>query len=86
MPMKLGGMTLLSLEEIRAAFPERHRPSLETLRRYIRTKALHGRKVGGSWYASTRSLEIFLGHAPETPAEEQDSQLPPAVTPASTTT
>jgi len=63
-PVNLGGMRLLNLDEIRERFPAPSRPSLETLRRYIRSGQIHGRKIGGSWYVSTRSLELFLEGAP----------------------
>jgi len=66
-PIHLGGTILLSLDEIRAEFPADHRPSLETLRRYIRSRLLGGHKVGTSWYCTQRALDRFFeGEPPPT--------------------
>ena len=67
MPIYLGGLKLLSIDEIRAAFEGPRKPSAETIRRYIRTKQLPGKKVGTGWYVSTRALERFLEGCPAEP-------------------
>jgi hypothetical protein len=53
-------MRLLTLEEVRDSFPTNSRPSLETLRRKIRSGNLAGQKVGSTWYVSERALQHWF--------------------------
>jgi len=62
-PVQFGSMVFLSLQEVRDRFPKERRPSMETLRRYIRARQLAGRKVGVGWYCSEHALEVFLAGA-----------------------
>jgi hypothetical protein len=82
MPIPIGGAKFLSLDEVRDLFPQKHRPSLETLRRHIRAKLLGGRKVGGAWYCSERAVMVFLEGRPiepqtDPPADELGLPGPP---------
>jgi len=70
MPIHSGGMTLLTINELREQFPLPRRPSVETIRRLIRKKQLAGRKFGNAWYVSTRSLEHFFEGTPVEPETE----------------
>jgi hypothetical protein len=72
-PVPIGGTKFYSIEEVAELFPEKHRPSLETIRRYIRLKVLAGRKVGGAWYCSERSVQVFLEGRPAEPAVNPDA-------------
>jgi hypothetical protein len=73
MPVHLGNLTCYSIVEIRMAFPESCRPSLETLRRHIRDKKLRGRKIGASWYVTTVALEAYFKD--EAPPEDTAKAL-----------
>jgi hypothetical protein len=75
MPMTWGGSKFLTLDELRAEFPEPHKPSKETIRRYIRKGLIQGRKFGTGWYVSTRAMERFLEGQPAEP-------LPPGPEPS----
>jgi len=70
MPVPIGGTKFFALEELVELFPAKHRPSQETIRRYIRKKQLAGRKVGGAWYVSERSVQVFLEGRPAEPAPD----------------
>lgn len=65
MPISMGGVALYTLEELRESFPECDRPSLETLRRYVRSGSLGGRKIGGNWMVSRAALEAFFKVPPQ---------------------
>jgi hypothetical protein len=64
-------MKLLSVDDIRQAFPALDRPSAETIRRYIRAGSLAGAKFGGTWYVSERALQRFLEGVPAPPPDPE---------------
>jgi hypothetical protein len=68
MPTTIAGVELLSLDEIRAAFPAHQRPAKETLRRYLASRKLEGRKIGRSWFCARSVLRrYFDSQLPQTP-------------------
>jgi hypothetical protein len=74
----LGNLIFYSLAEVQAAFPLGNRPSLESLRRYIRNRELRGRKVGNDWYCTEQALAAFLaGYPVETADAAHAIPLPP---------
>lgn len=60
MPVKVFGLEYASLDELRAMFPPKLRPSLETVRRAIREKRLRAVKFGPTYLISETAIKNFL--------------------------
>ena len=56
MPIKINDLTLFDLKEI----SEKFGVSIDTIRSYIKTGQLKGRKFGVNWYVSARALEEYF--------------------------
>ena len=71
MPLELAGQTYWTLPELRQQFPAKLRPSVATLRRYIRSGKLHATKLGrGTLISAAAIRELLSGSPPEPQAAE----------------
>jgi len=60
-PIKLGDTTFYSTEELSKILGI----TLPTLRKYIKSGKLKGKKIGGTWFVAESNLKKFLGNNKE---------------------
>ncbi len=67
--IKLGDLTLFTVEELAELLEVQER----TIRSYLNTGKLKGRKLAGRWYVTEDSLKEYFGQT-EREAEEPEAQ------------
>lgn len=60
-PIKLGDTTFYTTEELSKILGI----TLQTLRKYIKSGKLKGKKIGGTWFVDESNLKKFLGNDKE---------------------
>ena len=70
MPKQIGSLILYSIDDLH----EQLGVSKLTLRSYLRSGRIRGRKLGVSWYVTEESLQEYF-NAPEQRSSEAENQL-----------